>query len=70
MGLNSSLTGRAFIVQYAAGDNLQLGGRTGHAGWGRFVRGANPHVVRLSEGSWQLSDASTDPCGAYRLPKR
>jgi ectoine hydroxylase-related dioxygenase (phytanoyl-CoA dioxygenase family) len=57
---------RAFIVQYAAGDNLQLGGRTDHAGWGRFVRGADPHRVRLVAGTWHLPQASTDPRKAYR----
>jgi phytanoyl-CoA hydroxylase len=57
---------RAFIVQYAAGDNLQLGGRTDHAGWGRFVRGADPHTVRLVAGTWHLPQASTDPRKAYQ----
>ena len=52
---------RALVVQYVAGDNLQLGGRTDHAGWGRFLRGADPHRVRLEAGTWQLPDASTDP---------
>jgi phytanoyl-CoA hydroxylase len=52
---------RAFVVQYVAGDNLQLGGRTDHAGWGRYLRGSDPHRVRLEAGTWQLPDASTDP---------
>jgi ectoine hydroxylase-related dioxygenase (phytanoyl-CoA dioxygenase family) len=61
----SSQPRRAFIVQYVAGDNLQLGGRTDHAGWGRFLRGADPHRVRLVAGTWRLPDASTDPRKAY-----
>ena len=57
---------RAFIVQYVAGDNRQLGGRTDHAGWGRFLRGVDPHRARLVAGTWQLPVASTDPRQSYR----
>jgi hypothetical protein len=34
---------------------------TDHAGWGRYLRGADPQRVRLEAGTWQLPDASTDP---------
>jgi phytanoyl-CoA hydroxylase len=61
----SSRPRRAFIAQYVAGDNLQLGGRTDHAGWGRFLRGADPHRARLVAGTWHLPAASTDPREAY-----
>jgi ectoine hydroxylase-related dioxygenase (phytanoyl-CoA dioxygenase family) len=62
---HSAIPRRAFIVQYVAGDNRQLGGRADHAGWGRYLRGAGPHRVRLEAGTWLLPTASTDPRKSY-----
>jgi ectoine hydroxylase-related dioxygenase (phytanoyl-CoA dioxygenase family) len=51
----SSRPRRAFIVQYAAGDNFPIAGRTDYAGYGTFLRGSNPWRVRSVGGHWHMS---------------
>jgi phytanoyl-CoA hydroxylase len=40
----------AIVIWYRAADNAQLGGPTGHFGYGLQIRGVNPGVVRMIEG--------------------
>jgi phytanoyl-CoA hydroxylase len=45
---------RAFIIQYAGGDNYQIGGRSDYAGWGQFVLGSDPQQVRMISSTFPL----------------
>lgn len=51
----------AIVIQYRAADNVQVGGGTGHAGWGMQIRGTNPYRVRMIEGVFKLPGEITDP---------
>ncbi|MHB8574579.1 MAG: phytanoyl-CoA dioxygenase family protein [Dehalococcoidia bacterium] len=51
----------AMVIQYRAADNVQVGGHTGHFGWGLQIRGANPHRVRMIEGAFGLPGVITNP---------
>jgi ectoine hydroxylase-related dioxygenase (phytanoyl-CoA dioxygenase family) len=44
----------AMVIWYRAADNLQLAGVTDHHGQGLQVRGSNPGVVRMVEGTFHL----------------
>jgi phytanoyl-CoA hydroxylase len=49
------------ILQYRAGDNVQLGGGTGHFGWGLQVRGEPLFRARMIEGTFALPGPIADP---------
>ena len=51
----------AIVLQYRAADNVQVGGHTGHWGWGMQVRGTNPGVVRMVEGTFKLPGEIVNP---------
>jgi len=51
----------AIIIQYRAGDNVQLGGGTGHYGWGMQIRGEPLYRVRMIEGTFGLPGQISDP---------
>ncbi len=51
----------ALVIQYRAADNVQVGGGTGHYGWGMQIRGANPYRVRMIEGVFKLPGEIKDP---------
>lgn len=65
--LHSSLANRsgkprsAMVIQYRAADNVQIGGHTGHFGWGLQIRGENPYRARLMEGVFQLPGQILNP---------
>jgi phytanoyl-CoA hydroxylase len=44
----------ALLLWYRAADNVQVGGVTDCYGWGLQVRGVNPGVVRMAEGTCKL----------------
>lgn len=52
---------RSLILQYRAADNVQLGGRTDHAGYGEVVAGRPLRRARLEAGEFALPAESTDP---------
>jgi phytanoyl-CoA hydroxylase len=51
----------AMVIQYRAADNVQVGGGTGHYGWGMQIRGRNPYRVRMVEGTFALPGEIKDP---------
>ncbi len=64
--LHSSLANKtnkprsAMVIQYRAADNVQIGGHTGHYGWGMQIRGKNPYRARMIEGVFKLPGQISD----------